>query len=122
MTYSIKASTDKKYILVKVTGTINRTLAMAYNLEAHLLGKEMAISRYLLDFSECRNADTVLRNYKYVYEDMKNPSIDQSACTVLLVDPADHSHDFIESLFRDAGADFTLFHNPELALNHLLQE
>jgi hypothetical protein len=120
MTYSIRASTDNKYILVKVVGTISRQLAMTYTLEAHQLGKELTISRFLFDFSECRNTDTVLRNYKYVYEDMQNPAINQAACTSLLVDSGDHSHDFIETLFKDAGADFTIFHDPELALHHLL--
>jgi hypothetical protein len=122
MTYSIKASNDERYIIVKVVGTISRQLALAYNLEAHALGKELDISKFLLDFRECKNTDTVLRNYKYVYEDMQNPGINQSARTAMLVGPDDHSHDFIEALFRDAGADFTMFHDLNLALRHLLKD
>ena len=122
MAYSIKASDDKKYIIVKVIGNISRQLAMQYNLEAHALGKELGIDRFLLDFTECRNTDTVLRNYKYVYDDMKNPGINQLARTAMLVSPNDHSHDFIEALFKDAGTDVTIFHERELALWHLLQK
>ena len=122
MTYSIAASEDKKYIIVKVVGNISRQLAIQYNLEAHALGKELGIDRFLLDFTECKNTDTVLRNYKYVYDDMKNPGINQEARTVMLVSPSDHSHDFIEALFKDAGADFTLFHDLGLALWHLLKK
>jgi len=122
MTYSIAASEDKKHITVKVIGCISRLLAIQYNLEAHALGKEMGIDHFLLDFTECRNTDTVMRNYKYVYDDMKNPGINQAACMAMLVSPNDHSHDFIEALFRDAGADVTLFHDRELALWHLKQK
>ncbi len=122
MTYSITASNDKKYILVKAVGTISRQLAMQYNLEAHALGKELGIDRFLLDFTECRNTDTVLRNYKYVYDDMKSPGINQAARTAMLVSSNDHSHDFIEALFRDAGVDVILFHDLELALRYLQQK
>lgn len=122
MTYSITASEDKKYITVKVIGSISRLLAIQYNLEAHSLGKEMGIDRFLLDFTECRNTDTVMRNYKYVYDDMKNPGINQEARTAMLVSPNDHSHDFIEALFRDAGADVTLFYDRDLAVWHLMQK
>jgi hypothetical protein len=122
MTYSIETSADKKYIIVKVIGNINRQLAIQYNLEAHALGKELEIDRFLLDFTECKNTDTVVRNYKYVYDDMKNPGINQAARTAMLVSSNDHSHDFIEALFRDAGADVTLFQDRELALWYLLQK
>lgn len=122
MTYSITASDDNKYIIVKVIGTISRQLAIQYNLEAHALGKELGIDRFLLDFTECKNTDTVMRNYKYVYDDMKNPGINQAARTAMLVSPNEHSHDFIEALFRDAGADVTLFHDRELALWHLTEK
>ncbi len=122
MNYEITVSKDGKYIILKVVGPISRQLAVKYNLEAHALGKQKGIDRFLLDFTECRNTDTVLRNYKYVYEDMQNPNINQKARTALLVNPNDHSHDFIEALFRNAGADFTLYHDRDVAMWHLLND
>jgi hypothetical protein len=53
---------------------------------------------------------------------MKNPGINQKARTAMLVSPNDHSHDFIEALFRDSGADVTLFHDRDLAVWHLMQK
>jgi hypothetical protein len=122
MTYSIVPSPDGKYITLKVVGNIGRLSAIAYNLEAHALGKELGIDRFLLDFTECRNTDTVLRNYKYVNDDMRNPGINQLACTAMLVSSNDHSHDFIEALFRNTGIDVTLFYDREQALQHLMQK
>ncbi len=122
MSYSINVSDNGKYIVLKVVGTINRQLAVKYNLEAHALGKEKNIERFFLDFSECHNTDTVFRNYKYVYDDMQNPGINQKARTVMLVHPNDHSHDYIEAFFKNAGADFTLYTDRKLAEYHLLEK
>ena len=121
MSYTISTSEQADYIILKVTGNISRVLAIDYNLEAHALGKQLGISRFLLDFTECRNTDTVLRNYKYVSEDMLNPGINQQACTAMLVSPGDHSHDFIEALFQSHGGNVTLFNDREQAVRHLLQ-
>lgn len=121
MSYTITPSEKNEYITVKVVGNISRLLAVGYNLEAHALGSQLGITRFLLDFTECRNTDTVLRNFKYVNEDMHNPGINQQACTAMLVSAGDHSHDFIEALFRSTGSDVTLFTDRELAVRHLLQ-
>ena len=121
MSYTVTVSEKQDYIIVKVIGNISRVLAITYNLEAHALGRQLGISRFLLDFTECRNTDTVLRNYKYVNEDMHDPGINQQACTVMLVSPGDHSHDFIEALFRSNGGDVSLFNDRDLAVRALLQ-
>lgn len=122
MKYNISVSDDRKFILLKATGIINRLLVIQYFIEAHTLGKQEGINRYLVDFTECRNTDTVLRNYTLAYQDMKDPRIDQGARTALLVSFHDHSHDFLETLLRNSGNDVTLFHDHELALWHLIKE
>ncbi len=119
MSYTISKSENGKYILLKVVGTINRQLALQYYLEAHALGAENGIKRYLVDFTECRNTDTVLRNFTFANQDMQSPGIDQTARMALLVNPNDHSFDFIETLLRNAGNDVTLFHDRQLSLWHL---
>lgn len=119
MSYTISKSENGKYILLKVVGTINRQLALQYYLEAHALGAEQGIKRYLVDFTECRNTDTVLRNFTFANQDMQNPGIDKTARMALLVNPNDHSFDFIETLLRNAGNDVTLFHDLQLGLWHL---
>ena len=121
MSYTITPSAQADYIIVKVVGNISQLLALAYNLEAHALGKQLGINRFLLEFSECRNTDTVLRNYKYVDASLRNPDINHEACTVMLVSPGDHSHDFIEALFRSNGSDVTIFNDHELAISYLLR-
>ncbi|MDX9992035.1 MAG: hypothetical protein RBS68_08280 [Anaerolineales bacterium] len=119
MNQLVRISEDGKYILLKATGNISRVQVIEYFIEAHSLGRQQGLDRYLVDFTECRNTDTVLRNYTLAYQDMKDPRINQSARTALLVSPHDHSHDFIETLLRNSGSDVTLFHDRELAIWHL---
>jgi hypothetical protein len=122
MNHNINISEDNKYIIVKATGNISRLLVIQYFVEAHTLGTQKSLDRYLVDFTECRNTDTVLRNYTLAYEDMKDPRINQSARTALLVSLHDHSHDFLETLLRNSGNDVTLFHDRELAVWHLTKD
>lgn len=79
------------------------------------------MNRYLVDVTESRNVDSDSNNYKFAYEDILiNPGIDRNAHVALLVDPRDHSHDFFETVARNAGLDVTLFRDRELARRHLL--
>jgi len=122
MSYTISKSENGKYIQLKVIGNINRQLALQYYLEAHALGAKIGIKRYLVDLTESRNTDTILRNYTFANQDMQNPGIDKNARMALLVNPKDHSFDFIETVLRNAGNDVTLFHDPQLGIWHLEQD
>jgi hypothetical protein len=121
MSHLIQPSEDNAYIIVKITGKIDRTLAMQYNLEAHAIGEKLGISCYLMDLTESRNIDNVVTTYKFAYNDMKHsPGINRSACVSVLVSPDDHSHDFIETVARNSGLDVTLFIDREQAIRHLI--
>jgi len=122
MSYTIKPSEDGKYIVLKHWGELTSALAMERNLEAHALGAELGITRYLVDGTESRNVDTVTKTYKFAYEDIKiPPGINQNARIAMLVSPEDHSHDFVETVTRNAGQDVTLFRDREKAIDHLLK-
>ncbi len=122
MTHTISLSEDGRYVILKAAGTVSRLQVIQYFIEAHAFGKQHGLNHYLVDFTECRNTDTVLRNYLLAYQDMKDPRIDQTARTSLLVSVYDRSHDFLETLLRNAGNDVTLFHDRELAIWHLFKK
>jgi hypothetical protein len=121
MSYSITVSEDGSYIILTVSGEYHRRLAMQYNLETHALGKELGIDRFLLDMTESRNVESVTSKYVFAYEDMQNaPEINRRARVALLVNPDDHSHDFIVTVTRNSGLDVTLFTDRQLAIQHLI--
>jgi len=123
MPYTIKLSEDGKYILVTTQGDMTRELAMEHNREAHALGRELGIKRYLVDLRASRNVESPTDGYQFAYHDMpEDPEIDRSARVALLVSPEDHSHDFIETVSRNSGLSVTIFRNYEEALAYLSGE
>ena len=120
MGYTITLSDDGEYIVLKVTGFISRESAMRQNLEAHALGRRLQIDRYLVDLREARNVESPAEAYDFAYKDMQlAEGIDLNAIVATLVSPDDHSHDFIETVSRNAGLNVTLFTDLDLAKQHL---
>lgn len=120
MDYTITPSEDGTYIYLKVRGEITREAAMQQNLEAHALGKQLKIRRYLVDVTEARNVDPAVQKYEFAYTDMqKSEAIDRSALVATLVSPHDHSHDFVETVSQNAGLRVKFFTDLGLALQYL---
>ncbi len=89
--------------------------------EALALGEELGLNCYLTDVTEARNEDTATSNYNYAYSEMpKVRGGERSKSRVAsLVHPADHSHDFVETVSRNAGIDVRLFTDLDKALKFL---
>ena len=123
MDYSITLSTDGMFIILKVKGSFTRKTILQPILEAHALGRELQVRRYLSDMTEARNADTDTGNYKFAYQDMqKMEGIDKLARVAILVSPNDHSHDFAETVALNAGLNVRLFTNPDEAKRFLIND
>jgi len=121
MSYTIYPSKDKKYIVLKHWGEMNREFGMKRVIEAHKLGAKLGITRYLVDLTEAINLDIAYSSYMYANEDLKTPcGINRTARAAMLVSADDHSHDFVETVLRNAGHNVTLFRDRELAIKHLL--
>jgi hypothetical protein len=122
MTYTIQPSEDGNYIVMKIVGEITRESSLKPNLEAHAMGMKLGIHKYMVDATEARNVESPVANYQFAYKDMaQHPGIDPDAIAAFLVSPEDHSHDFIETLFRNSGQSATLFRDREQAIRFLLE-
>lgn len=123
MDYSIDLSDDQSYIQLTITGELNRKKAVNINLKAHALGKKHNIDRYLVDVRNARNTDSIMQSYEFAYSDMQNTDgIDKSATVAAIVDPDDHSHDFLETVAKNAGIDINLFTDERKAIEHLVSQ
>lgn len=121
MDYSINASPDDKYVILNIKGNVTRRSMSPVVFEAHRLGHQLNVHCYLVDLLESRNIETVVDNYEFANVDMRYPDIDQNACVAFLVSPEDHSHDFVETVSRNAGMDITIFTDRNKAIQHLLE-
>ena len=123
MSYAICLSEDEKYIVTKHWGEITSEVVIERTLEAHALGEKLGITRHLMDVTEAKNVDSATKTYKFAYEKMRGlAGINMNARVAVLVSPADHSHDFAETVTRNAGQDVTIFRDRELAIAHLLKD
>jgi len=117
---SIAPSSDGRYIILRIVGDYTRQRAMMNNIQAHALGRELGIKRYLVDMTESRNVESVLANYEFAKKEIWNaPEIDTTAVVAIVVSPDDHSHDFIETVARNAGLQVTIFRDRARAEEHL---
>ncbi len=122
MSHEVFPSEDKKYIILKLKGKINGKAILKGIQEAHKLGDELCITKHLMDLSEARNIDSDTDKYYFANEDIQNyPGINMKVKVAVLVRPDDHSHDFAETVTRNAGQDITLFRDKESAIRYLLQ-
>ena len=123
MPYEIHLSEDGKYIIAKHRGELNGESVIKGTLEAHALGRKLGITRHLMDVTEARNVDSVTSNYELAYKEIPdNPGIDKTVRVAVLVSPDDHTHDFSETVTRNAGQDVTIFRDREAAIRHLLSD
>lgn len=120
MDYHISVSSDGHFVIFKVTGNITRQTIMPGIVAAHGRGNELGLDRYLTDVTEASNVETVTENYTFAYSDIRTTEgIDKYARIAVLVAPDDHSHDFVETVARNAGLNFRLFRDREQAEDFL---
>jgi len=120
MNYSIKVSEEGDCILVDVNGNIDGKIALQFTTESYKLGKESGITKYFVDLRNSRNIQKLGDKYHFVNQNLiKVPEINKGAKVSCIVNPDDHSHDFIETLMRNSGFNFTIFREINEALDHL---
>jgi hypothetical protein len=86
------------------------------------MGMKMGIHNYLVDLTESRNTDSISNNFKWANQDMKAQGIDRFARAALVVDPHDHSHDFVVVAGQNAGINLSLFTDRSQAERYLKGE
>jgi hypothetical protein len=123
MNYSITPSEDQKYIIHKITGDIDRSIALPQVLESHALGRKLGIDRFLVDLREARNIDNIGNSFFFTNQDLKtNSRINIFARAALLISPEDESHNFIELTAINANLHFRLCTDHDQAMQYLFDE
>ncbi|MBL8062215.1 MAG: hypothetical protein JNK32_04300 [Anaerolineales bacterium] len=108
---------------MKIIGEIDSADMFKYNLEAHALARSVCVRRFLLNLIEARNVNSVIDDYDFAYKNIgPSPEFLHGIRVALLVSPDDHSHDFINILFKNTGETIDLFVDQEEAVSFLLAE
>ncbi|PVV07783.1 MAG: hypothetical protein B6D77_13130 [gamma proteobacterium symbiont of Ctena orbiculata] len=83
------------------------------------LGERNNIKCYLFDLRGAPNIESIFNNYEFAYREMAEFSFPKNARSALLTDPGDKSHDFMETVFVNAGYSVRLFTDPDAASSWL---
>jgi len=119
MEYTIKVSENKRYILMTYKGTIDNRKAFECSEKAQTLGKELGINKFLIDSRNCPNEEPAASNYNLAYKDIPNEPPAFNTIIAIVASPDDHSHDFIETVFRNTAKNVTLFRDYNEAVSYL---
>lgn len=119
MDYEVSVATSRKYILCKVRVPITRELAIEFSIEMDALSHEHDIGRFLTDARGAPNVSNNLENRNFAYEDMKEMDLQRNVRAAILADPQNRSHDFVETVTRNAGYRVRVFHDEKAAISWL---
>ncbi len=122
MNYEIKVSDSGKYIVVIVNSDMTRAIAEQVGKEAIHLSKKKNINLFLYDLRNSVNKESVNSNYIFAKQDINRIEPDYANKIAMLTSPNDKSHNFVETVLRNAGHNVLMFTDKEKALEWLLEE
>lgn len=122
MSYTIAISENGSYIICRVIGPMTVEIAQEFAREMDNLSHAKNIKRFLTDVREAPNVSSVNQNYKYANQDMKGLKLQRGVRSAILVDPADTTHDFVETAVMNAGYNVRVFRDERAAIAWLNEE
>jgi hypothetical protein len=114
--YEVSQSPDSKYIVVNIKTDMTTELGRRCGADAARLGQQNGIKCYLFDLRGAPNIESTLDNYTFAYAEMNDFRFPKDARSALLTDPDDRSHDFMETVFNNAGYAVRLFTDEAAAI------
>ena len=99
----------------KLDGNTQRELAQ----NAIELANSRGIRKFLVDVQGVKNTAATFEQYQLGYKDMEKFFLDRRSKIAICADANDNSHDFIETVFKNAGYQCHLFNNEADAINWL---
>lgn len=103
MGHEISIAGNGVYLICRVTEPITMEVARAFTTALDAASRAHGIKRFLVDVRVAPNVASVLQNYRFANIDMSEMALQRDVRSATLVAPDDHSHDFVETVSRNAG-------------------
>ena len=81
--------------------------------------RSLDIKRFLFDVRSANNVSSIIENYLFAYEGSASLDMPRDVRSAILISEEDHSHDFIEVTFRNAGYNVRIFTDESSAVKWL---
>jgi hypothetical protein len=101
--YRISIAENRNYVIIKYLVPMTTELALKSGPELQRIANENDIKRYLFDMRESQNIQSAADNYFYANQDIQTFDFPRESRSAFLIEPSDHSHDFITTAFKNAG-------------------
>jgi len=122
MSFKITISENRKYIIGKVYGPLNREIAKQLANEYAMLIKSTGIKRILNDVRGVSDEMGYVNDYEYTYKDVNTLGLPRDIRAAIVADKGDLTHDFQEIVARNAGYSLKVFHSFEEAVDWLMDD
>ncbi len=119
MKYKVTIDKDEGFVRITVYEPITAKLEQEFAGEAIAVAKKNDLLRYLVDVRAVPNIANTVDQYTLPYEDVAPLGLSRSSRIAVLVEENDTSHNFIETVFRNAGYNCQLFVDEDEARNWL---
>jgi hypothetical protein len=122
MKYNISLSEDGTFIRIRVFEAITGDMEKEFAENAIKDATQRGLNKFLVDVRGVQNLASTLDQYLFGYDDMNRLGLDKESRIAILVDENDRSHNFIETVFVNAGYDCRIFTEKTVASKWLVEE
>ncbi len=122
MDYHISLDENLGCIFIKVFHAMTSEIGTRCGPEIVRLSEEKHIKRFLFDVREAPNTQSDVKNYNFATEEISDFGFPHDSRSAFLVNPGDTSHDFITTLFLNAGYRVKSFTDENAATSWLTNE
>ena len=119
MNFSIHFPDEADFVNIIVHDDVNGETQRELAQNAIELAKEKGVNKFLVDVRGVKNTAATFEQYQLGYKDMAKFLLDRGSKIAICVDTHDHSHDFIETVFKNAGYHCHIFRDQPEALDWL---
>ena len=121
MDYIISLDENLGCIVIKVFNAMTSEVSARSGPEIVRLSEEKHIKRFLFYVREAPNTQSDVQNYNFATEGISDFGFPHDSRSAFLVSPDDTSHDFITTLFLNAGYRVKSFTDEEAAKSWLMK-
>jgi len=121
MSYSASLSENGKFIVCMMEDPITLDDAKEFASKVDRLSRATGVKRVFTDVRGAPNVLSVFENYDFAYKILEGLQIQRDVRAATLVDRTDSTHNFAETVIRNAGYNMRLFKDEEAAIAWLFE-
>jgi len=113
--YELNVAEGQPWIYVRIYDPVTKTLALGLSQDAIRELVKQDLCGFLIDVRGTSNLKTTVEDYDIAYYRLQELGFKPHFKSAMVVDPEDRSHDFLETCTVNAGYNWRIFSDANLA-------